>query len=62
MDEEDKGENRTIFSISNAEIAKTAQKQCQVHSWSKLNDIELACTLCPTVIICGVDDPRLLEK
>lgn len=24
--------------------------QCQTHKWRKLNDSELACELCPTVI------------
>jgi len=56
------GGNQTVFSVSHSDIKRTGKSQCQVHKWRKLNDIELECTICPTIIICGLDDERLLMK
>lgn len=39
------------FSISHADISKTAVSQCQNHTWRILNDKEIACIVCPTVNI-----------
>ena len=59
-DGEDRGEIRTVFSTSTSTIALSGVKQCVEHKWRKLNDTELACADCPTAIICGIDDDRLL--
>lgn len=58
---QDLGENRTVFSVSHQDIAKTATRQCQKHTWKKLSECEIACTLCPTALIVGVDDERLVN-
>lgn len=59
-DNEDRGEIRTIFARSHADIREGGKKMCTTHSWRKKNEIELECTLCPTCIICSIDDERLL--
>lgn len=59
MEEEYKPEE-TVFTISHKEIEKHGTKMCEKHIWRKANDIELACTVCPTAIIVAIDDERLL--
>ena len=57
----DRGEIRTEFVRSHADIRAGGKKMCEDHKWEKLSDTELYCTQCPTAIICGVDDERLLD-
>lgn len=59
MEEEYKPEE-TVFTISHKEIEKHGTKMCEKHIWRKSNDMELACTVCPTAIIVAIDDERLL--
>ena len=49
----------TVFSANNSDIAKNRVTQCQEHKWRKLNEKELACLLCPTVVI--VSPESMLE-
>lgn len=58
-DGEDRGEIRTVFSATHSAIKATGKTMCTTHVWRKKGEIELECTVCPTVIICGVDDDRL---
>lgn len=61
MEEEiDLGENRTVFTRSHADIKANGKTMCLDHKWRKVNENELECKECPTVIICALDDPRLL--
>ena len=41
---------KRVFTIDEADIQPTFT-QCQKHNWVKLNDHEIACTKCPTVLI-----------
>lgn len=61
-DGEDRGEQRVVFTRSHADIKAGGKKMCTDHSWKKLSENELYCTQCPTVIICALDDERLLAK
>lgn len=61
MEEEYKPEE-TVFTISHAEIEKHGTKMCEVHSWRKLSENEVVCKNCPTALIVGLDDERLLAK
>ena len=54
-DEIDLGENRTIFSRSNADIKANGKTMCLDHKWKKLNENEVYCTQCPTVWIVNSD-------
>ena len=56
----DRGEIRTEYSIFHSDIERTGVSQCKEHSWKKRNDMEIECTKCPTVLVCSVDDERLL--
>ena len=40
-----------VYRISGEAIARNGQRQCQNHVFRKLNETEVACTLCPTVLI-----------
>ena len=42
-----------VFRNSDAAIRKTGVSQCRItdHNWEKLNDTEIVCTKCPTVMI-----------
>lgn len=57
----DRGEVRTVFSATHSAIKATGKSQCKIHNWRKLNEMELECTNCPTVIICSIDDERLVN-
>jgi hypothetical protein len=57
----DRGEIRTVFSATHAAIKATGVKMCTDHKWKKVNEVELACTVCPTQIICSIDDERLVN-
>lgn len=52
---EETGGNQTVFSVSHSEIRKTGITMCKDHSWEKLNEMEIYCTLCPTVLIVNAD-------
>lgn len=40
-----------------AGILRTTVTMCLAHKWRKLNDHEIACTICPTVnIVANADD------
>lgn len=40
-----------------AAIKKTKVTMCQVHTWRKLSETEIACTICPTInIVANADD------
>jgi hypothetical protein len=52
----DRGEIRTVFSRSIADIKSSGVSQCKNHKWRKLNDNELECVNCPTVIVVGIDN------
>lgn len=49
-EEPDELSNKRVFSIKHSEIPKGIT-QCENHSWIKLNDNEVKCTKCPTVLI-----------
>lgn len=51
--EEENLDFKTVFTIKESEIPKGIT-QCVKHTWRKLNDNEIECTKCPTIII--VDD------
>lgn len=61
-DEIDLGENRTVFTRSHADIKANGKTMCLDHKWKKLNENEIYCTQCPTVLIVGVDDERLWQS
>jgi hypothetical protein len=61
-DGEDRGEIKTIFQRSHADIKAGGKKMCTDHQWRNRGDMELECKLCPTIIICAIDDERLLAK
>lgn len=54
--EYDPNEGTTQFSISHEDMKKTAVTQCETHVWRKLNDSEIACSICPTVNIVNNPD------
>lgn len=54
-------DNVTVYSISTTDIRKTTQSQCDEHRFAKLNDEEVKCTICPTVLIVGNADSFLLN-
>lgn len=60
-DGEDRGEIRTVFSRAHSDIRANGKTMCLDHSWKKLNENEIYCTQCPTVLIVGLDDERLLK-
>lgn len=49
-----------VFAIKHSEIPKGVT-QCEKHIWKKLNDMEIACTQCPTALIVAIDDERILN-
>ena len=57
----DRGEIRTEFVRSHADIKATGKTMCQEHTWKKINETEIECTLCPTVLMVGIDDERLVK-
>lgn len=59
-DGEDRGEIRQVHAITHDSIRAGGKTMCLDHSWKKISENELACTNCPTVIICQLDDERLL--
>lgn len=61
-DGEDRGEQRVVFTRSHADIKAGGKKMCTDHQWRNRGDMELECKLCPTIIICAIDDERLLAK
>lgn len=46
--------NKTVFTIKHSEIPQ-GRTQCIQHSWVKLNDNELHCPVCDSVIITNAD-------
>lgn len=46
---------KEVFRVHHDDIPKGVT-QCKRHKWVKLNDTELKCVNCPTVIIVGADD------
>jgi len=56
-EEKDELGPKTVFTIKHSDIP-TGVTQCkfQEHKWVKLNDNEIKCTKCPTVLIVGADD------
>lgn len=52
-------EGTTVFKATHDHIVKSAVRQCQNHTWRKLNDTEVACTVCPTVNIVNNSDDYL---
>ncbi len=44
--------NKTVFTIKHSEIPKGVT-QCEAgnHAWKRINENELECTNCPTIII-----------
>jgi len=56
--EEEESQVKTVFTIDEADIRPTFT-QCQKHSWIKLNDHEIECTKCPTVLII---DPNKMKQ
>lgn len=49
---------KRVFSLNHSEIKKGVT-QCEEHEWRKVNEIELECIKCPTIIICEKGDKRL---
>lgn len=62
MEEEDKGEERTVFSAYNSEIKARGITMCRSHTWKILSDNELACTVCPTAVIVNKEVVEGLAK
>ncbi len=50
----------TVFTAKDADIHRNAVSQCAEHSWRKVNDMELACTTCPTQIIVNAETMKEL--
>ena len=59
-DNEDRGEVRTVFARSHADIREGGKKMCERHVWKRLSDNEVECMMCPTALVVQVDDERLL--
>ncbi len=53
--QEDEYGPKRVFSIKHSEIPKGIT-QCATHEWRKLNENELECTKCPSVIIVNKED------
>jgi hypothetical protein len=49
-EEKDPLDPQTVFTIKHSDIPKGIT-QCIKHEWRKLNDNEIECTKCPTVLI-----------
>lgn len=47
----DRGEIRTEFTRSHADIRAGGKKMCTEHSWKKLSENEVYCTQCPSAWI-----------
>jgi hypothetical protein len=60
-DGQDRGEIRTVFSTSSATIKASGLRMCERHQWRKLNDTEVACSVCPTVNIVENTDKYIEE-
>ena len=60
-DGEDRGEIRTVFTRSHADIKANGKTMCLDHKWKKMNENEIYCIECPTVLIVGLDDERLCQ-
>jgi len=52
---------QTVFSAFHSDIEATGKRMCVSHSWRKRNEMEIECTNCPTCLIVGIDDERLLN-
>lgn len=50
-DGEDRGEIRQVFAVKNSDIKNNGITMCKKHTWRKLSDMEVACTVCPTAWI-----------
>lgn len=61
-DGEDRGEIRTEFVRSHADIRAGGKTMCKEHTWKKMNDAEIYCVNCPTALLVGLNDERLLDK
>ena len=42
--------NKTVFTIKHSEIPQ-GRTQCENHAWQKLNENEMHCPICDSVII-----------
>lgn len=57
-EEKDELSNQRVFSLNHSDIPR-GMTQCEKHNLVKLNDNEVRCTKCPTVLIVNSD---YLEK
>jgi hypothetical protein len=44
-------DNVEVYRISGEDIRKTGISQCETHTFRKLSENEVACTVCPTALI-----------
>lgn len=51
---------KTVFTAKDADIHRNAVRQCEKHIWRKVNEMELACAVCPTQIIVNADTMKEL--
>jgi hypothetical protein len=51
----EKPRETTVYTISEREIKSTGRTQCTEHKWEKLNDNEIICRACNTVLIINPD-------
>jgi hypothetical protein len=58
-EEKDTLSEQRVFSITHAEISKTAITQCRKHKWEKLNDNEIYCPVCQSAAIVN---PEVLDS
>lgn len=55
----DRGEIRTEFVRSHADIKAGGKTMCEKHVWKKLSNNEIQCIMCPTVWIVN---PEVLNE
>ena len=56
-EEKDELSNQRVFTINHSDIPKGVT-QCSEHSLIRLNDTEVKCTKCPTVLIKSLEDMK----
>jgi|GEM_PF-4529787 len=50
---------QTIYTINEADILQSRKSQCVKHQWRVLNENELECLMCDTVIIAN---PEIINE
>ena len=50
---------QTVLTVNHSELKGVTQCSMEKHHWVKLNDNEIRCTKCPTILICN---PETIKK